>query len=404
MRGGAPPRIVHLLATLDPGGVERSVLTLCRHLDPARYRNEVWYLTGRGSLAPVFTAAGIPVRKVPLLARWDLSVVPRLTFALRQNGTALLHTHHPEASAFGRLAAPRAGLRAVVTTEHSVTHWSEPGAFVNRLIRTTAATADRVVSVSKAVEYLSKGAGAALPDRSVIIPDGAPMPDAAGGAGAAGAAGPHAAGAGSEDSSASDSPGDRRRAARERHGLQAEGPVIGSVGRLSPAKGFDTLIEMMPLILSERADAQCVLAGDGPERARLERKARDLDVADRVVLTGAIDDPYRLYPALDVCVVPSRTEGGGLCVLEAMAHGVPVVAAQAGGLPDHLETGEGGLMTAPNAPRDMAAVVLYFLNSALYSADVGGAGRRKIASGGPGSAPHMAGEYARLYDELLTRL
>jgi len=378
----APPLVVHLLASLDPGGVERSVLTLARHLDPDRFRNEVWHLGGAGSLAPAFEAIGVRVRRVPLLASWDLSVVPRLTWALRSAGARLLHTHHPEASAYGRMAARHAALAGVVTTEHSVTHWSTPGTFVNRLVRATARDADRVVAVSKAVDYLSQGAGAALPGRSVVIPDGAALPE-------------HPA----------DTPApERRRAARDHFGLQAEGPVIGAIGRLFPHKGTDVLIEMMALVLSERADAELVVAGEGPERARLERLAAERDVADRIVFAGAVADPYDLLPAIDVLALPSRTEGGGLAALEAMAHGVPVVATQVGGLPDHMESGDGGLLVAPNAPNEIAAVVLYLLNSALYSAEVGGTGKRKIASGGPGSARHMADRYARLYDELLTRL
>jgi glycosyltransferase involved in cell wall biosynthesis len=353
--------------------VERSVLELVSHLDPVRFQSEVWYMTGGGELAGRFTARGITVRRVPLFFARDLSIVPRLTFLLRHHRADILHTHHPEASGFGRLAAPSAHLKAVIATEHSVVHWSDPGRFANRLVRATADRADYVACVSRAVEYLARGAGAALPEKSGVIHDGV-----------------------SDRTAASEPPAERRAAARRRFGLPDKGPMVGALGELAPHKGIRTMIEMAPLILSERADAWFVVAGDGPERPRLERQVCELKVEDRFFFTGSALDPHELLPALDVLVIPSLTEGYGIGALEAMSHGVPVVGTHVGGLPEILETGKGGLMVAPNAPHEMAAVVLYFLSSALFSAETGGAGIRFVAE--QGSARRMADEYARVYE------
>jgi glycosyltransferase involved in cell wall biosynthesis len=373
-------KIVHLLLTLAPYGVERSVLELVTHLHPERFVSEVWYLSGRGELAPAFTARGIRVRRVPLLFPRDLSIVPRLTFALGQAMARLLHTHHPEATAYGRLAAQKSRLDAVITTEHSVVHWSEPGRFTNKLIRATVGTASRVVSVSRAVEYLSRGAGAALPDRSIIIHDGVSA---------------------TADGEETADPVARRRAARERFGLPETGPLVATLGRLAPEKGLAQMIEMAPLVLSERADTWFAVAGSGPERARLEKQAREAHVEDRFFFVGAVPDPHEFLPAVDVFLLPSLTEGYGIGGLEAMSHGIPVVATHVGGIPELLENGDGGLMVSANAPREMAAVVLYFLSSALFSAETGGAGRKHVA--GPGSAARMAREYADLYEQVIRK-
>jgi glycosyltransferase involved in cell wall biosynthesis len=368
-------RVIHLLDSLSLAGVERAVLELALHLDPARFVSEAWYLSGAGELAPAFRSRGLVVRRFPMLGPWDLSVVPRLTFALRQHRADILHTHHPAAAAFGRLAAANAGLGAVIATEHSVTHWSEPQRFVNRLVRGTAGRADLVVCVSRAVEYLAGGAGAIPSGRSRIIHDGVSLPPV------------------------SSDPAAERGAARARFALPAEGPLVGSLARLVPQKGLSTFIEAIPLILSERADAWFAIGGDGPERPRLAAQAEALGVADRLFFPGVILDPHLFLPAVQVFALPSLTEGYGIAGLEAMAHGIPVVGTCVGGIPELLEK-EGGLMVNVNAPREMAAVILYLLNSALYSSEIGGAGRRRIA--GDGSAARMAAEYAEVYEELTT--
>jgi glycosyltransferase involved in cell wall biosynthesis len=375
---GPVRRVVHLLDTLSAGGVERSVLELAANLDPARFVSEVWHLSGDAPLAPAFRSAGIPVRRHRLAGPWDLSVVPRLTFALRHHRADILHTHHPVASAFGRLAAAHAGLGAVVATEHSVTHWSDPGHFVNRLVRGTAQTADCVVCVSSAVEYLARGAGAVPEKRSRVIHDGVSLPPAL-----------------------PEEPEAARTAARTRFGIPAEGPLVATLpARLIPQKGLSTFIETIPLILSERADTWFAIAGEGPERPALEAQARTVGVTDRLFFVGTVLDPHLFLPAVQVFALPSLTEGYGIAGLEAMAHGIPVVGTCIGGIPELLEK-EGGLMVNVNAPREMAAVILYLLNSALYSAEIGGAGRLRIA--GAGSAARMAGEYMEVYEEALAR-
>lgn len=361
-------RVVHLLDTLDPAGVERSVMELVSHLDPARFESRVWHLSGPGALGGHFKVAGIPVSKIPRIGYHDLTCVPRLTLSLRMARASLLHTHHPAATAFGRLAAPHAGLRGVVTTEHQVHHWVDPGSFVNRLIRSTRGAADRVVAVSRTVEYLTRGAGAAHPDRLRVIADGCRPAASRPGSG----------------TSLPEIPGD--------------GPIVASLGRLAPHKGLGSFLEMAALVLTERPDSRFVIAGDGPERAELEARARALAIDARVHFTGALLEPEALLRAATVVVVPSTTEAGGLAALEAMAHRVPVVGTRVGGLAELLEDGS-GLLVSPNAPRELAAVVIYLLNSPLYAAEVGGNGLKKVE--GSGSAARMASEYAALYEELL---
>ncbi|MGW2541599.1 glycosyltransferase [Kitasatospora sp. NPDC001574] len=104
-------------------------------------------------------------------------------------------------------------------------------------------------------------------------------------------------------------------------GLPPGSWVVGGVGRLVPGKRFPVLLEALAEL---DGAARLVLVGEGPERAALERRAAELGVRDRLVLTGERDDVPDLLTALDVLAAPSTEETFGLGVLEGLAAGLPV--------------------------------------------------------------------------------
>jgi glycosyltransferase involved in cell wall biosynthesis len=130
-------------------------------------------------------------------------------------------------------------------------------------------------------------------------------------------------------------PGDRR-AARARLGLPLSSKVIVSARRLVPRMGLDVLLEACACLEPDLLDRLVVLiAGDGPERGRLEAQATELGLEGRVRFLGPLSDEALVdaYCAATVCVVPSvALEGFGLVALEGLACGTPVVATDAGGL------------------------------------------------------------------------
>jgi len=115
-----------------------------------------------------------------------------------------------------------------------------------------------------------------------------------------------------------------------------------TVGRLIPLKRVDGLLEA----LKELPDLGLVVVGDGPERPRLERLARDLGVSDRVYFAGqrSKKEALGLMAACDLFVLNSAHEGLPYVVLEAMALGLPVVATAVGGTPEVVRNGETGLL------------------------------------------------------------
>lgn len=128
-------------------------------------------------------------------------------------------------------------------------------------------------------------------------------------------------------------------------------PLLLYVGRLATEKRIDWLRP----VLDHMPDAALALVGDGPLREELCR----LFAGTRTTFTGYLEglDLARAYAASDLFVFASTSETFGNVVLEAMASGLPVIAAGAGGPVDHIRNGENGFLSDPNDPTDFAALV-----------------------------------------------
>ncbi|MEZ5314278.1 MAG: glycosyltransferase family 4 protein [Thermoanaerobaculia bacterium] len=133
------------------------------------------------------------------------------------------------------------------------------------------------------------------------------------------------------------------------------GDYVFSVGRLDPMKRFDHLLRA---IAETRSGVRCVLAGEGPERARLLALAAELGISGRVEILGRIDDErlIELYShALAVHYAPFD-EDYGYVTVEAFQSGRPVLTSRdSGGVLEFVRDGENGFVTAPDAPRELAA-------------------------------------------------
>jgi glycosyltransferase involved in cell wall biosynthesis len=126
--------------------------------------------------------------------------------------------------------------------------------------------------------------------------------------------------------------------------LAPDAKVLLSVGRLVPPKGLDRVIKAAPHVLSEFPDVRFVWVGDGAGRDALAVQAREYGVADRIVFAGQRSDVPRFLLAADLFVFPSLFEAFGLALAEAMACGVPVVASDAGGIPELVTHREHGVI------------------------------------------------------------
>lgn len=165
-------------------------------------------------------------------------------------------------------------------------------------------------------------------------------------------------------------------------------PLLLTVGRLAPAKGFDLAIRALATLPAGEGPApRLVLVGDGPERERLGALAQALGVAARVEFAGTLDHDalLPLYRRAWLLLAPSRVLASGRrdgipnVVVEAMAMGLPVVGTAATGIEEIVETGVNGWVVPPDDPAALAAALGAALARPAALADLGAAARRRVA-------------------------
>lgn len=188
---------------------------------------------------------------------------------------------------------------------------------------------------------------------------------------------------------------------------RGQGPLLVFVGRLVEEKGPADLLRAVAALREDLPDVSVLLVGDGPERAALERLARELGLADRAGFAGWVDPPDvpAHLAAADIFVAPSRrgadgwVEAQGLAVLEAMASGVPVIATRLGGVSESVEHERTGLLVDEQAPLQIAAAVRRLAGSPQLGRALAAAAQAQVRHAF--SRPASAAAFSQVYAELL---
>jgi glycosyltransferase involved in cell wall biosynthesis len=139
----------------------------------------------------------------------------------------------------------------------------------------------------------------------------------------------------------------------KRFGLNSDQPVILTVARLASEeryKGYDQMLRILPAVRRAVPGVRYILAGSGPDRARIEALARNLSIEDAVTLAGYVPDHElpAFYNLSEVFAMPSKGEGFGIVFLEALGCGKPVIAGNKDGSVDAVLNGEVGVLVDPD--------------------------------------------------------
>jgi glycosyltransferase involved in cell wall biosynthesis len=156
-------------------------------------------------------------------------------------------------------------------------------------------------------------------------------------------------------------PGPKKPSLLSRYALGGK-KVLMTLGRLVSAeryKGFDEVMEVLPILAKEYPNIAYLIVGDGNDSKRLKAKARELEVTDRVIFTGFISEEEKAdhYRLADVYVMPSKGEGFGIVFLEAIACGIPVVASSQDGSQEALRGGQLGIIVDPDNSKNIADAI-----------------------------------------------
>jgi len=148
----------------------------------------------------------------------------------------------------------------------------------------------------------------------------------------------------------------------------AAGFTIGAIGRLSPEKGYDILLEALKEVADTNPEIRLVILGEGDERGFLESQIKRLGLEQQVLLPGYVADARRYLSHFQVFAISSLTEGLPIVLLEAMQAGVPIVATRVGGIPEVLENGRAGTLITPESCESLAQGISEVINNPVVAA------------------------------------
>jgi glycosyltransferase involved in cell wall biosynthesis len=344
-------RVLELLTTTALGGGPRQVWDLVRRLPRDEFAVTVAGPRD-GPYLERFRALGLTVAEIGAnrLRPRPLAATIRLVRGL---GIQVIHTHGKGAGLYGRLAARWTGVPAIHTF-HGLHYERYPPpvraaylALERRLARWTRTIVH--VSPTQAAEALALGLAA--PGQCVTVQNGVDLDE--------------------QDRVVAAAP-----IPRERLGLTPDALVLGTVARFDPVKRLDVLVDALRALA--RPGVALLLVGGGPEAGRLRRQVAAARLDGRVAFAGWLDDPARVYPALDLYVAASAKEGLPLALLEAMGAGLAVVATDVPGHRDVVRDGETGLLVPAGDAGALAAAIATLLDDPARRRRLGQAGRARV--------------------------
>ena len=375
----APIRVLHVLLSLEPGGLENGVVNVINRLDPARFESSVCCLKRAGEFARRIEDPRVVVHEMDWRGGNDPRLALRLAALLRRTRPHVVHTRNAEPFFYGFPAAKLARVPALVHSEHGRAFDDRPSRFAVQ--RWMSRHTDAIFAVSGQLKAdLVRHVG--LPDAAIeVLHNGVDLSrfDATGRASA-------------------DAPERSRAALRRSWGVPDGTLVVGSVGRLAAVKNYSLLVRAAA---SSGLDVHLVFAGEGPERASLTALADSLGIAARMHLLGHCNDVDRVLGALDVFVLPSFSEGMSNTLLEAMAAGVPPIASAVGGNGEIVRDGVDGRLFASDDEAGLAACLVALCRDDAQRSRLAAAARERVHA--TFDIRRMIERYEQLYERVHAR-
>ncbi len=374
-----PLRIVHVVDSLEPGGLERVTADLALAQQRSGHQVSVFSLQSTQGFKPELIAANIPVIEGNKSRSLDLHLLKTLRrWVLHQNAD-IVHAHNfvPNYhAALALLALPRGHRPAQVCTVHDMgtrlqqrkLRWL----FLSSLMRTQA-----VAMVGQRVHERFTSSGWVPASKAQTVLNGLPV-------------------------ERFNFPPEQRQRARQALSLPPNALVIGCVGRLVPLKCHARMIEVFPALQQQFANLHMVIIGDGPLRTDLQAQIDGLGLGEHISLAGHHPQVASLLPALDVFALPSQTEGLSIALLEACASGLAIVATRVGGNPEIIHDGDTGLLIPPDDNASLSQALVRLLASSKERTSLGQKARAWVHAHASDAALLTA--YNHCYSDALQRL
>ena len=373
-----PIRVLHVLLSLEPGGLENGVVNVINRLDRDRFVSSVCCLKHAGEFARRIEDPRVAIHELHWRGGNDPRLALRLARLLRRTRPDIVHTRNAEPFFYGFAGAKLARAKALVHSEHGRKFDDRPARFAVQ--RWMSRHTDAIFAVSGQLKTdLVRHIG--MPEASVeVLHNGVDLSRF-------------------NVAARADAPSPAREALRRDWGVPAGALVVGSVGRLVAVKNYALLLRAVAS--SGLDDVHLVLAGEGPERAALTALAASLGIASRLHLLGHSNDVDRVLGAFDVFVLPSFSEGMSNTLLEAMAAGVPPVASDVGGNGEIVRDGVDGRLFPSDDEAALRACLVALCRDEAARARLATAARERVLS--TFDIRQMIERYEQLYERVHAR-
>jgi len=360
-RAGGRVTVMHINTERGWRGGERQTLWLARGLERAGYRSLLVVRPGQ-PLAARAAEAGLETIPCAPGSELDLAAARWIRRAILANGVDIVHAHTAHAVALAAMAVRRTSARMVLTRRTAFRLRSNP--FTRWKYRRAAA----MIAISGRVKaaLVEGGMSAELIE---VIPSGVPL--------------------------------DRgvTPASRAELGVPVDAPLVVMVGALTREKDPVTFVRAVAEARARVSSLHALLVGDGPLRGMVETEIERLGIAGTLRLTGHRADADAIIAAADILALSSIEEGLGSVLLDAMAFGRPVVATDAGGIPEVVMHGVTGLLVPAGGAAAMGDAIARVASDRDLAA--------RLAAGASERAPRYAMEEvvtrtAALYERVLS--
>lgn len=336
-------RVIHLVSTLNIGGLEKVVYDLVRYADRDRFDIRILCLGEIGAMEGSFRELDIPVESLGVLGQGTWRASWALRRRLRELRPDVLHTHNPAPHLIGSIAARLARVPVVLHTKHGRNYpHDKKKVFQNRF---ASWLSDVIVPVSGDAADVARVIEKVPAGKVHLIRNGIDL-----------ASFP-----------------------------EVERPPIGRIRRaihvarlIYPTKDQKTLMRAVRLVADREPTFVLDVVGDGPHRADIELLCDELQLREHVRFLGYRRDVHELLGEAEFFVLSSVKEGLSLTLLEAMATGLPIVATRVGGNGEVVAEGETGFLVPAEDPEAMAAAILAMLDDSGRARAMGRRGRRRV--------------------------
>lgn len=366
------PSVLHLIDTGGPGGAETVFANLVSRLDSSRWR-PIAVVPYHGWLSETLAAAGVRAEVVSTDGSFDWRYVARVSALLRRHRVALIQSHLFGPAVYGSLAA-RLTRIPLVATFHGWADIAPDERFLSWKLRILRRSSNRLVFVSAALRERFRAAGYLRGTASAVIPNGIEM--------------------------AAFQPRTDTRL-RAELGIAADEFVIGTVGNIRPAKGYEILLQAAAILKGRGEACRFVIVGEGSGALlqELEQQQAQLGLDGTAIFAGFRSDVSQAMANFDLHVLASHSEGFSLSTVQALACGVPVVATRCGGPEDILRDGVTGVLVDRARPDLLADAIQRLCHEPETRHALAHAGRADVLQ--RFELARMIGSYEQLYEESL---